>query len=102
MSVQTINTDIAAEVNISARRNDTFTFKFTVANPLNPTQGLPMNGGQTTQTTYPEYQAKMLNEHRCENPNVSFVKVLNKQDEDYDGVFGVLLRPHMIKQRNVI
>ena len=50
----------------------------------------------------PEYQAKMLNEHRCENPNVSFVKVLNKQDEDYDGVFGVLLRPHMIKQRNVI
>ena len=59
MSVQTINTDIAAEVNISARRNDTFTFKFTVANPLNPTQGLPMNGGQTTQTTYPEYQAKM-------------------------------------------
>lgn len=50
----------------------------------------------------PEYQAKMLNEHRCENPNVSFVKVLNRQDEDYDGVFGVLLRPHKIKQRNVI
>lgn len=59
MAVQTINTDIAAEVNISARRNDTFIFKFTVANPLAPTQGLPMNGGQTTNTTYPEFQAKM-------------------------------------------
>jgi len=59
MTVQTINTDIAAEVNISARRNDTFIFKFTVANPLAPTQGLPMNGGQTTNTTYPEFQAKM-------------------------------------------
>tara|TARA_X000001382_G_scaffold120908_1_gene102803 strand:- start:2821 stop:3384 length:564 start_codon:yes stop_codon:yes gene_type:complete len=59
MAVQTINTDIAAEVDIAARRNDTFTFKFTVANPLAPTQGLPMNGGQTTNTTYPEFQAKM-------------------------------------------
>ena len=28
MAVQTINRDIAAEVNISARRNDTFVFKF--------------------------------------------------------------------------
>tara|TARA_S200002703_G_C3691234_1_gene212273 strand:+ start:97 stop:549 length:453 start_codon:yes stop_codon:yes gene_type:complete len=50
----------------------------------------------------PEYQAKMLNKHRCENPNVSFVKVLNRRDEDYDGVFGVLLKPLKIKNRNII
>tara|TARA_E500000305_G_C4019851_1_gene238001 strand:+ start:111 stop:677 length:567 start_codon:yes stop_codon:yes gene_type:complete len=59
MAVQTINTDIAAEVNITARRNDTFSFQFTVANPTNPTEGLPMNEGQGSAATYPQYQAKM-------------------------------------------
>ena len=60
MAVQTINTDIAAEVNISARRNDTFVFKFSVDNPTtsNPVQGLPLNGGQES-TAAPVYQAKM-------------------------------------------
>tara|TARA_R110002012_G_scaffold155033_1_gene315747 strand:- start:10338 stop:10904 length:567 start_codon:yes stop_codon:yes gene_type:complete len=59
MAVQTINTDIAAEVNISARRNDTFSFQFTVANPTAPTEGLPMNTAQSGAATYPKYQAKM-------------------------------------------
>lgn len=59
MAVQTINTDIAAEVNITARRNDTFTFKFSVANPSNPDQGLPMNTNQADDNTAPKYQAKM-------------------------------------------
>ena len=60
MAVQTINTDIAAEVNITARRNDTFVFKFSVTNPTDTTAGLQMNLGQgTTNTTYPIYQAKM-------------------------------------------
>ena len=60
MAVQTINTDIAAEVNITARRNDTFTFKFSVANPTNSSQGYPLNIGQTNTTTgEPRFQAKM-------------------------------------------
>tara|TARA_R100001377_G_scaffold82662_2_gene63278 strand:+ start:357 stop:947 length:591 start_codon:yes stop_codon:yes gene_type:complete len=59
MAIQTINTDIAAEVNISARRNDTFTFKFSVANPTNTSQGLPLNTAQSGAATNPQYQAKM-------------------------------------------
>jgi hypothetical protein len=59
MAVQTINTDIAAEVNITARRNDTFTFKFSVANPANASAGLPLNTAQTNASTHPIYQAKM-------------------------------------------
>jgi hypothetical protein len=50
----------------------------------------------------PEYQAKMLGKFRCENPNVSFVKVLNRHDENYDGVFGVLLDPKKIREKNII
>jgi len=59
MAIQTINTDIAAEVNITARRNDSFVYKFSVTNPLDTTAGLVMNSGQTNAPTYPVYQAKM-------------------------------------------
>jgi len=60
MSVQTINTDIAAEINITARRNDTFTFKFSVANPTNPSQGYALNVAQNNATDgEPHFQAKM-------------------------------------------
>ena len=59
MAVQTINTDIAAEVNITARRNDTFTFKFSVDHPTSSNAGLQMNLGQANAATYPQYQAKM-------------------------------------------
>ena len=59
MAIQTINTDIAAEVNITARRNDTFTFKFSVDHPTSSNAGLQMNLGQANAATYPQYQAKM-------------------------------------------
>tara|TARA_B110000902_G_C14285641_1_gene578655 strand:- start:3119 stop:3709 length:591 start_codon:yes stop_codon:yes gene_type:complete len=59
MAVQTINTDIAAEVNITARRNDTFTFKFSVTDPTDSTAGLALNTGQDGEVTSPVYQAKM-------------------------------------------
>lgn len=59
MAIQTINTDIAAEVNITARRNDSFTFKFSVADPLDASAGLAMNTAQSGEATHPVYQAKM-------------------------------------------
>ena len=40
MAAQTVTTDIAAELNITARRNDTFTFKLQVTDP---TQSAPNN-----------------------------------------------------------
>tara|TARA_R110002012_G_scaffold44107_5_gene118780 strand:- start:1954 stop:2544 length:591 start_codon:yes stop_codon:yes gene_type:complete len=59
MAVQTINTDIAAEVDIVARRNDTFAFSFSVDSPTDASAGLALNGAQTGSSVAPEYQAKM-------------------------------------------
>ena len=63
MAAQNISTDIAAELNITARRNDTFKFELQVLQPGSTTQSLDMvlgqsdgSGGNTTDNIY---QAKM-------------------------------------------
>tara|TARA_R100000742_G_C4268416_1_gene86789 strand:- start:234 stop:788 length:555 start_codon:yes stop_codon:yes gene_type:complete len=60
---QTLSTDIAAELNITARRNDTFKFELQVLKPGSSTASLDMvlgqddgSGGTTTDNIY---QAKM-------------------------------------------
>lgn len=53
---ENLNTDVAAEVNITARRNDTFKLLLEVKDSNGAT--LDLNNGNTT-TAKPEYQAKM-------------------------------------------
>ncbi len=53
---QTLNTDVAAEVNITARRNDTFKLLLEVKDSAGNTLDLSSNN---TSTSQPEYQAKM-------------------------------------------
>jgi hypothetical protein len=63
MAAQNISTDIAAELNITARRNDTFKFELQVLQPNSTTQSLDMvlgqSDGQGGNTTDNIYQAKM-------------------------------------------
>ena len=58
---QTVSTDIAAELNISARRNDTFTFKLQVTDPsINvEANSKQLAIAQTDEAENNQYQAKM-------------------------------------------
>ena len=59
MAAQTVNTDIAAEVNLTARRNDTFKFELQVNHPSTPNSSLDMVVGMTGATTTNVYQGKL-------------------------------------------
>jgi hypothetical protein len=59
MAAQTVKTDIAAEVNISARRNDSFKFELQVLAPGSTTASLDMVTGMTGDTDANVYQGKM-------------------------------------------
>ena len=54
----TVSTDIAAELNITARRNDTFTFKLQVTDPATTTSKI-LAIAQTDVAANNQYQAKM-------------------------------------------
>lgn len=58
---QTVSTDIAAELNITARRNDTFTFKLQVTDPAEsaPNNSKQLAIAQTDDAANNQYQAKM-------------------------------------------
>ena len=58
---QTVSTDIAAELNLTARRNDTFTFKLQVTDPtLNVADNSKILAvAQTDEPANNQYQAKM-------------------------------------------
>ena len=53
----TVKTDVASELNITARRNDTFLLKLTVKDEAGAI--LAMDGTQTNDSDLPVYQAKM-------------------------------------------
>ncbi len=59
MAAQTVKTDIAAEVNLTARRNDTFKFELQVNHPTQANASLDMVVGMTGATTSNVYQGKM-------------------------------------------
>jgi len=44
----------------------------------------------------PEYQCEMRMQGKCENKEVSFIKVINKQDEEYGGVMGAFLKKEIL------
>ena len=59
MAAQTVNTDIAAEVNLTARRNDTFKFELQVNHPSTPSSSLDMVVGMVGASTTNIYQGKL-------------------------------------------
>jgi len=59
MAAQTVKTDIAAEVNISARRNDSFKFELQVLAPGSTTASLDMVTGIGNDADANVYQGKM-------------------------------------------
>ena len=59
MAAQTVKTDIAAEVNISARRNDSFKFELQVLAPGSSTASLDMVVAITNDDDANVYQGKM-------------------------------------------
>lgn len=59
MAAQTVKTDIAAEVNISARRNDSFKFELQVLAPGSSTASLDMVVAITSDEDANVYQGKM-------------------------------------------